>query len=198
MVNQRIIDLAKPFYGNFPGPGSDTYDKAEEVSGVLRDLGIRDSGVIGVGKSDGERTVFRREGATTQIWDQSIYYLGFSPGLQRKVISELGRNPRNRSEKTVAHFRLGRTLEERCMTTFILCWKVADRIIASVKDNRGCAEKKIVSSFDTYPDESLKEISVVAHPDSAYADDVPAHVVAVGAEGAVIAPCESCRAIYHG
>ncbi len=181
MVSTALLEMAGNYYGEFPGPGVDTYELAEAVSQFLSKLGYRTPGVIGVGRSDGKR----EDGSP-------VYFLGMSPEIQREVIYELGGEGHR---KRVAHFALGRSLDTALEVKFILCWKVSARILESAKFNKGCAEKKIVTAIDSYSKETLEEISVVPHPFDADAKGLSAHVVVGSSDGLVIAPCKSCRGI---
>lgn len=177
---ETVLRLAESHYGNYPGPTKDTHELAEAVSQFLCTQSIREPGVIGVAKSDAFRI---KTGAP-------MYYLGFSPALQRELIHELGGE---NHKKSVAHFALGKALEKEVGVTFILCWKVSETIIESVKFNFGCAEKKIVTAINFYK-ETMTEISVVPHPPDT-SSKLDAYIVSGGSDGYIIAPCKSCLSI---
>lgn len=168
MSFKRALELTKKYYGNYPGPTERTYDKAEEVAKYFNNMNVRNAGVIAVAIGSDEQ-----------------YYLGLSPYLQQNVTSDAG------------YLKFGPDLKAILGDTFLFCRKTSDYIAAKAKNNPGCAEKKIVSSI-YLAGQTLKEISVVPHPDTDWAEGLPPAMVVVGsADGALIAPCESCRSIYQ-
>jgi hypothetical protein len=176
MSFERALELTKKFYGNYPGPTESTYALANQVADYFQTQNINTAGVIAVG-----------------IGSDDYYYLGLSPDLQSKVMTAMsgGEPPPN------AHFRLGDGLEKSTGVAFDLCRKVADDIIEKAqRKNPGCAEKKIVSEIYALK-VTLKEISVIPYPDTIWGENLPAHVAVSGADGVLIAPCESCRKIYN-
>ena len=132
-------------------------------------MGVRTAGVIAVG-----------------IGSDDKCYLGLSSHLQENVTSEGG------------HFKFGSDLKDILGEDFGYCKKTLDDIVAKATNNPGCAEKKVVSGIPI-ASQKLKEISIVPHPDTEWAEDLPPAMVVVGsADGALIAPCKSCLSIDHG
>jgi hypothetical protein len=172
---QRALELTEKYYGAYPGPRKETYELAEGVAGYFKKNAVRSPGVIAV------------------AYAGNYYYLGLSPDLQRDVMTVM----REGQSKSHGHFRLGRGLEAELGVKFDLSRKVSDDLVGKVKSNFGCAEKKIVSNLNQRGDK-MEQISVIAYPDNIYSDDIPAHIVVASADGAYIAPCASCLAIYTG
>lgn len=176
MSFETALQLTADYYGHYPGPTQDTYELAEQVAKFFKQNAIKTAGVIAVA-----------------IGSDDYHYLGLSPDLQRAVMTEM----REGQSMSHGHFRLGRGLEAFTGTKFDLCRKVADDIAQKVDSNRGCAEKKIVTNIYAR-DLSIEEISVIPYPDTVFGASIPAHIVVANGDGAYIAPCESCLAIYHG
>lgn len=168
MSFKRALELTKKYYGNYPGPTERTYDKAEDVANYFGNMNVKTAGVIAVAIGSDEK-----------------YYLGLSPYLQQKVMSNDG------------YLKFRPDLEAIFDGDFVFCSQTSGDIVAKAKNNPGCAEKKIVSTI-YLARQTLNEISVVPHPDTEWAEGLPPAMVVVGsADGALIAPCESCRSIYH-
>jgi hypothetical protein len=171
---KRALQLTKKYYGNYPGPTELTYNFCLDVSNFFKKMGVRAEGVI-----------------TVAIGSDKKRYLGLSRKLDQNACSSDG------------YFKFGPDLKA-ILGDFVFCKNISDDIIAKAKDkgkdnaNLGCAEQKAVSSI-YLAKQKLIEISVVAHPDTKWTQgSPPATVVAEGTDGTFIAPCETCRAIYHG
>lgn len=168
ILDPTLANLARKWYGNYPGPTEDMYLEAISISNYFDNMSVRTAGVVAVARgTDGK------------------LYLGLSPDLQKSVTSAGG------------WFKFGDDLKAQLGHDFVYCKDVLDHIKEKAKDiNPGCAEKKIVSSIGL-AGQQLTEICVVPHPDNIWGKDLPALQVAVSQEGALIAPCESCKAIYQ-
>lgn len=181
MSFQEAHKLTHKFYGNYPGPTEDTYNLAMQVADYFESCHVKNTGVIGVAKCS-----------------EGLYHLGLSPDLQAAVMTCMAGLQDKAKTMWNAHFRLGSGLKEATGTRFDLCRKVADNILLQVgSDNPGCAEKKIVTNV-LRSGAKIAGISVVPYPDTQYATGLPAQMVGVSADGAYIAPCKTCLAIYHG
>ena len=181
MSFQEAHKLSHRFYGNYPGPTEDTYELAMAVAAYFASCAIRNAGVIGVAKCS-----------------EGLYHLGLSPDLQAAVMTCMAGLQDKANTMLNAHFRLGDGLREATGIRFDLCRKVGDEIVKKAGgENPGCAEKKIVTNV-LRSGAKIKGISVVPYPDTQYADGLPATMVGASADGAYIAPCKTCLAIYHG
>ena len=189
MSFERALELTRSHYGKYPGPTRETYDLALQVAAYLKTNKVSTPGVIAVAIGSDQHKA---------LPSGTYYFLGLSPDLQRAVMTNMQMDEEAVDRgKAYGHFRLGRGLETMTGKRFDLSRKVSDAIAQKVTHNRGCAEKKILSNILTRK-EKLLEISVVSFPDTQYATDIPAHIVAVSSEAAYIAPCDSCLAVYHG
>ena len=169
---KRALQLTKKYYGSYPGPTELTYNLCLDVAKFFDKMGVRAEGVIAV-----------------SIGSDKKRYLGMSRKLEQNVCSSDG------------YFKFGPELKA-ALGDFVFCKRVSDDILAKAEDkgtrDLGCAEQKAVSSI-YLAKQKLIEISVVPHPDTKWTQgSPPATVVAEGADGTFIAPCETCRAIYHG
>jgi hypothetical protein len=171
---KKTLQLTKKYYGNYPGPTELTFNFCSEVLNFFHKMGVRAEGVI-----------------TVMIGSDKKRYLGLSRKLDQEVCSSDG------------YFKFGPDLKA-ILGDFVFCKNRSDDIIAKAKDkgedknDLGCAEQKALSSI-YLAKQKLIEMSVVAYPDTKWTQgSPPATVVAEGTDGTVIAPCASCRAIYHG
>lgn len=183
---ERALQLTKSHYGSYPGPTKETYELAAQVAEHFRQNNVDQVGVIAVAKG-------------SDATHGSYYYLGLSPGLQRSVMTTMCFDDTTHVQRSLSygHFRLGRGLEQLTGVKFDLSRKVSNHIANGAKFNKGCAEKKVLSGILSR-NEKLLEISVVAYPDTVFAESIPAHVVVGSADGCYIAPCSTCIDAYHG